>query len=228
MRSVPYRELTGALLWVAIISRPDIAFAASHLAKFNSNPGQVHWKAAKRVLRYLSATRKLCLVLGCDNSGTDALTGYTDSDWARDRDDSRSYGAYVFMLGDSCVSWSSRKQPTVATSSTEAEYMALSNATKQAIWLRSLLSEIGLFIESTSTTMYADNRGAIELTKQPRLHSRTKHIPIHFHFIRQHVADKTISIVHCPTQHMIADGLTKPLPRVPFETFVANLGLQLV
>ncbi|KAJ3488832.1 hypothetical protein NLI96_g2539 [Meripilus lineatus] len=242
MKKTPYRELTGALIWISVISRPDIAFAASHLAQFNANPGHAHWVAAKRVLRYLAATRDLRLVLGLEGvlpigAGDTAdmtspesiqiLSGYSDSDWGRDIDDRRSISGYVFRIGGSTIAWNSRKQTTVAASSTEAEYMALAHASKQGLWLRQLLIEIGVdYLQDTPVTLHVDNKGAIDLAKDNRNNNRTKHIDIRHHFVRERIADGTFILKHCASGDMVADGLTKPLATELHTKFVDTIGLH--
>ena len=228
MRKRPYRTLTGALLWISLIARPDISFASSHLSQFNANPGPSHWKAALRVLRYLAGTRDMCLVLGGSNNDTTTLYGYTDSDWARDVDDRRSVSGYVWQLGNRTISWSSRKQTTVAASSTEGEYMALSYGTKQGLWMRRFLTDIGLAFEGVKTPLFVDNQGSIDLSKDARFHARTKHIDVQHHFVRERVADGTFRVTHCPSKLNIADGLTKPLAREAFESMIDGLNLSTV
>ena len=225
MMNCPYRELVGALIWLAIVSRLDIAMAATHLARFNSNPGVTHWKAAKRVLRYLKGTQKLQLTLGISSGDPNELIAYSDSDWGRDTDNRRSVSGYVFLLGDSAISWNSKMQTTVAASSTEAEYMSLSHAARQGLWMRRFLVEIGLELEGIPTTVFLDNKGAMDLSKDSRHHARTKHIDIHHHFICERVEDGTFHIVHCPSNQMLADGLTKPLPRELFSHMIGGLRL---
>jgi hypothetical protein len=132
---------------------------------------------------------------------------------------------YVFLLGDSAISWNSKMQTTVAASSTEAEYMSLSHAARQGLWMRRFLVEIGLELEGIPTTVFLDNKGAMDLSKDSRHHARTKHIDIHHHFIRERVEDGTFHIVHCPSNQMLADGLTKPLPRELFSHMIGGLGL---
>ena len=227
MRNVPYRELIGALIWLSIVSRPDISFAATHLARFNANPGKTHWNSAKRVLRYLKGSRGRQLTLGINSGNPNELTAYSDSDWGRDIDSRRSISGYVFLLGDSVIAWSSKQQSTVAASATEGEYMSGSYATRQGLWLRRLLTEIGLELDNIPTTLFLDNRGAMDLSKEARHHQRTKHIDIHHHFIRERVEDNTFEIVHCPSELMLADGLTKPLARDGFSKMVDGLGLLL-
>jgi hypothetical protein len=151
--------------------------------------------------------------------------GYADSDWGRDIDCCRSISGYVFLLGDSVFSWSSKQQPTVAASATEGEYMSGSHSTRQGLWLRRMLIELGLELEDISTTIFIDNHGAINLLKDSCYQQRTKHIDIQHHFICEHVEDGTFEIIHCPSHLMLADGLTKPLPRDSFTKMVDGLGL---
>ena len=144
-----------------------------------SDPNNQHWVGVKRILRYLKGTHSYGLVF----SGSDGceLYGYSDGDWAGCSDSRRSTSGYVFRVGDATVSWSSKKQRTVARSSTEAEYVSLSYASQEAIWLRFLLNDIGIKCTSP-TTLYEDNNGAIELSRNAKYHNRTKHIDISFHF----------------------------------------------
>ena len=157
----------------------------------------------------------------------DELYGYSDADWAGDVDTRRSTSGYVFKIGDAAISWCSKKQITVAKSSTEAEYVALSAAAQEAIWLRRLLMDIG-FGNSGPTVLYEDNNGAIELSKNPKHHNRTKHIDISHHFTRERVESKELSVVYCHTGDMLADTMTKGLPRVQFEKFRDMMGVRCV
>ena len=152
------------------------------------------------------------------------LVGWTDSDWAQDLADRQSIAGFIFDVAGGMVLWSSKKQPTVALSTVEAEYMASANATKEAIWLRSLLSDLG-FPQPTTTVIHADNQGCIALAKNPVAHSRAKHIDIRHHFLRERIANNEISFKYCPTTRMIADILTKPLPRDLFEQFRTAVGV---
>ena len=213
MMNIPYHELIGALTWIAIVSRPDIAFATTYLAWFNANPGPTHWKAAKHVLQYLNGTKQHYLTLGLQFGNSNELTVFADSDWGRDIINQCSVSGYVFMLGDSVILWKAKHQPTVAASSTEAEYMSVSQTACQGPWIRRLLIELGLnHIELDPTTVFLDNRGTIDLSKESRHHDHTKHIDIQHHFICECVEDGTFHITHCPTHLMLADVLTKPLP----------------
>ena len=136
----------------------------------------------------------------------------------------RSISGFVFDIAGGSVSWSSKKQPTVALSTAEAEYMAASNATKEAIWLRVLLEDLG-FTQAEATTIHADNQGCIALSHNPVAHSRAKHIDIRHHFIRERVANNEVNLQFCSTKDMLADMFTKQLPREAFEKFRAALGV---
>jgi hypothetical protein len=221
-KGLNYLECLGGVLY-ATQTRPDIQHAVGVCAQFGANPGKPHMEALKRVLCYLKGTAHFGLTLGGKNDGVD-LIGWTDSDWAQDLDTRRSLGGFVFDIAGGAVSWSSKKQPTVALSTAEAEYMAASNATKEAIWLRVLLEDLG-FPQTKATTIHADNQGCIALSRNPVAHSRAKHINIRHHFIRERVANSEIDFHFCTTKDMLADIFTKQLPREAFEKFRAALGV---
>jgi hypothetical protein len=178
----------------------------------------------KRILRYLKGTKDYRLRLG----GTTevSLTGYCDADWAGDVDERKSTTGYVFLIGNGVVSWKSKRQPTPALSTAEAEYQAATSATQEALWMRQLLSELG-FLLPTATPLYSDNQGAIALARNPTSHSRTKHIDIKHHFIRHSIEAGDIDMRYCPTQEMVADVLTKGLPRDKHCHHMDGLGLEL-
>ena len=164
------------------------------------------------------------LIFSADDSNN-LLVGYSDADWAGDLDTRHSTSGFVFQIQSDTVSWCSKRQPTVSKSSTESEYIALSGACQEAVWLRRLLADIGLEQKGPST-IYEDNQGAIELTKNPRFHNRTKHIDVSFHYIREQVNLKTVSVKYCPTNLMLADIMTKGLSKNAFETFRGNLRVK--
>lgn len=218
---VPYRELIGALSYLSVGTRPDIAHTVSYLGQFNDCHGEVHWKAAKRVLRYLKGTSHMGLVFGHFD---EPPVMYTDADWGGCNVDRKSYTGYAFVVGGAAVSWDSKKQQTVALSSTEAEYMALSEATKDAIYMRKLLESFGINLKSV--TLKNDNLGAQKLAVNPVYHARTKHIDIRHHFIRDAVKKKIMTVEYIPTSEMPADILTKELSRMKHEDCVRLLGLR--
>lgn len=211
-----YMALVGSLLYLAIVSRPDIAYAVQALSRHMRAPGEEHWTAAKRVLRYLKGTRNLGIKFGQSDRDDPGLTGYCDADWAGDKDTRRSTTAYIFKLDGGCISWSSRLQPTVALSTAEAEYMAACAAVQEAMYLRQLLSDLGWSMDGP-IKIKEDNQGCIALSENPVHHKRTKHIDIKYHFVREKVLSGEIVLEHVATEHQLADLLTKPLERVRVE-----------
>jgi transposase InsO family protein len=216
-----YRSLIGSLLYLTA-TRPDIMFATSLLSRFMQKPSQIHFGVGKRVLRYLQGTKEYGIWYKpkCNSK----LLGYTDSDWAGSVDDMKSTSGYAFSLGSGFFSWASKKQATVAQSTAEAEYIAAAEATSQAIWLRRILEEMGE-IQDESSIIYCDNKSTIAITKNPVHHSRTKHIAIKYHFIREAEATKQIQLEYCTTEDQIADIFTKALPRSRFELLRTILGV---
>jgi hypothetical protein len=216
-----YQQMVGSLMFLMIGTRPDIAAAISIVSQFAANPSEVHYKAVKRIIRYLKGTKAFKLHLG----GKDIiLKGYSDANWGNDINTRKSTSGYVFYLGDGVISWSSKRQPTVALSSTEAEYMAITHATKEAIWSRAFLKELG-FPQGT-TTIYEDNQSCIALAKNPIHHGRTKHIDIQHHFIREKVESKEIELEYISTDNMVGDAFTKPLPFPKLAKFTSEMGLR--
>lgn len=231
-----YQSAVGSLMYLMMGTRPDIAYAVSCVSRYSSNPTDPHWQAVKRIFRYLIGSKNLCLVY---QGELEPLAGYTDADWAGDPDTRRSTSGYVFDLGSAVVSWSSKRQPVVATSSCEAEYRGQANAAKEAIWLKRLFQELSPDSEGgdgdaevktapSTVVIYADNQGAIALAKNPTDHSRTKHIEIQQHFVREKVAEGEIELEYVRTEDMVADGLTKALPRDSFLRFREALGLRVI
>ena len=191
-------------------TRPDLAFAVAALSQFSSNPGQPHWDTIKHVLRYLRGTAGYKLTYGGRPGASLLFDGYCDSDWGSNIDDRRSITGYVFTLGGGAVSWQSKKQPTVALSSVEAEYMAAAQAAREALWWQKLLRELGV-ARHPATVIHTDSQGSIALSKNPEHHARSKHIDIRHHFIREQVVANHISLQYVPTEDMLADVMTKPL-----------------
>ena len=219
-----YQQAIGCLTYVSTATRPDIAAAVGVLSQYMSKPSKDHWTGVKRILRYLKGTLKYGLKFSVHEEEPE-LFGYSDADWAGDVDTRRSTSGYVFQIGTSTVSWSSRKQATVAKSSTEAEYVALSSATQEAVWLRRLMEDLGREM-AAPTTIYEDNQGAIELAKNAKYHNRTKHIDICHHFVRERVVSNEIQVIYCPTGDMIADIMTKGLAKIAFEKLRDLLGVH--
>lgn len=159
-------------------TRPNICFAVNNVARFNDNPGPAHWKAVKRIMRYLKGT--IGKKLEYSKNGQLAAQGYTDSDWAGDEDTRRSTTGYVYFVQNGPISWATRRQTTVALSSTEVEYMALSAACQEALWWRQIERELQPQLNKIPTLIHMDNRGAQLLASDAVYHSRTKHIDMRY------------------------------------------------
>lgn len=205
-----YQRLIGSLLYIATNTRLDIAASVAILSRKLTNPSNIHRLEAKRILRYLKGTKDLKLKLGKFKGNNNFLLGFSDADWAQDGSDRKSNSGYIFKFNDGCISWACRKQPCVALSSTEAEYVALCEACQEAVWLRNLLQD---FDEKqfSPTTIHEDNQSCIKLVDKENFSKRTKHVATKYHFIRD-LFEKEITVYeYCPTEAMLADLLTKPL-----------------
>ena len=218
----PYRELIGGLMYLAIATRPDINHAVSILAQFNDCHEDAHWVAAKRILRYLKGTVDYSLNY---QKSDDSIEGHVDADWGRCKIDRRSVTGYVFTLCRGAITWKSQKQRTVALSSTEAEYMALAECAKGAVYLNEFIKELG-FHDLTGITIHNDNLGAQLLAKNPIVHPRIKHIDIRYHFIREVLKRGDIRLEHTSTDEMVADALTMPVAVVKHQFCINSMGLK--
>ena len=214
-----YSELVGSLLYLSVCTRPDISQAVGALSRYMATPTEAHWQAAKAVVRYIAGTTD-CGITFNKRSG---LLAYCDADFAGDLDSRRSTTGYVFTLSGGIISWSSRLQPTVAASTTEAEYMAAAAAVKEALWLRVLMADFGKPIETL--LINCDNQGAIRLLKNPIASARSKHIDVIYHFARERVARKEVAFQYCRTDENIADIMTKALPESKFVFCREGMGM---
>lgn len=193
------------------------------LSRHAAAPGEAHWAALKRVYRYLRGTTDARLVYSGDSVKNPF--GYVDADWASDVNDRRSITGYVFVLANGAVSWSSKKQTSVALSSTEAEYMAASAATKEAIWIRTLIRELNMMPSLEPTLLLLDNQSAMSLAKNSVFHDRTKHISIRHHFIREQLEMGEVAVDYVSTNAQVADVLTKGLTREKHIRFTKGMGI---
>lgn len=220
MHNILYREAVGSLMYASLGTCPDITYAVSILACFSQNPGRAHWEAVKRVFCYLAGTKKLKLTYGAISLD---LVGYTDADGSM-HEDRKAISGYAFLIDGGAVSWASKHQEIISLSTTESEYIAITHASKEALWLCSLIGQVfAPFMEPIS--LNSDNLGAIALTQDHQYHACTKHIDIRFHFIHWVIADKKLTLVYCPTDKMVADALTKALPSPKVKHFAAALRL---
>ena len=221
---MPYREAVGSLLFLATVSRPDIAYAVSVASKFIDKPNKIHWNAVKRIIRYIKGTLNFGLIYKSNNDIT-KIQAFSDADYAGDLTDRRSTTGYILKLGNSVVVWGSQKQSCVALSTTESEYISASQTIKEIIWLNKLTTE--LFKGKLETpTLFVDNQSAIKLIKNPEYHKRTKHIDIRYHFVREKFFEKLFNVQYIATQDQEADIFTKTLDRKRFEYLRDLIGVK--
>eukprot|EP00253_Pinus_taeda_P011391 PITA_11391 len=212
----------GKLLYLTH-TRPDLSFAVGLVDRFLQNPRESHWKAAKRILRYVRGTIQFGIHYSA--KATPLLVGFTDSDWAGDPDDRKSTAGYVFTLGSGPITWACKKHAAISLSSAEAEYRGAVEASKEALWLRQILSELG-FEQQHPTPLWCDNQSAIQLCKDPVQHQRSKHIELHMHFIRNLIHDHVLEVQYCSTDDQVADIFTKALTEAKFTKLRYMLGVQ--
>jgi Reverse transcriptase (RNA-dependent DNA polymerase) len=222
--SVPYRELVGSLLYLATCTRPDISHSVGLLSRFVSGPTEAHWQAAKSILRYLSGTTGLGLLYGTTSGPP---IGYSDSDFAGERDARKSTSGSVFLYGGAAVAWSSKLQTVVATSTCEAELIAFAAAVKEALHVSKILNDVCK--KWITLDLFGDNQAAITLIRNPAVgaHNRTKHIDVAFHFARYRVMAQDVSVWYIRTDEMTADILTKQLAGPGYRKHREAMGLTM-
>ena len=227
-----YQRIVGCLLYLAVTTRPDLAYCAMWLGQHNATPTHAHFLAAKHILRYLAGTASLALrfgsplpILPATLSGFMQNVGCSDVDWASDALDRKSISGYSFYFEGSLISWSATKQKSIALSSTEAKYYAMSHAFKEALWLCVFLGLLHSPVPRPFPIL-SDNQAACSLSNSPAISARSKHIDIRHHFIRAHVQDGSFSTIWIPTDQMPANIFTKPLPFSVFARHRDVLGLS--
>lgn len=225
-----YKQIVGSLRFLCN-SRPDLSFSVGLISRFMGKPKKTHMLAAKRVLRYVKGTADLGILFRFGTRETDEgnlkLIGFTDSDHGGDCVERKSTSGYVFLLNGSPISWCSKKQPVVALSSCEAEYIAGSYAACQGIWLTEILKELKIPVK-TPLELKIDNVSAINLSKNPVSHGRSKHIEVRYHFLRDMVNKGRISLTYCSTENQLADGFTKALKIEKFDWLKKEIGVRSV
>jgi len=223
-----YQRRIGSLMHLTTYTRPDIAFSLNKLSQFMKEPAKHHGNGLKSLMYYVRSTAHYALRYG--PGGAVNLTGYSDADYAADVTDRKSTLGIIFMLGNGPVSWASQKQRSVATSTTEAEYMSVSKGAKQGMWMAQLLRDLGyvkyLGPNPFRVELKEDNKSTIHQVKNAHLNDRSKHIDIAYHHVRDLQRKGRINISYVPSEDMIADGLTKPLQTVLFERFIAQMRLN--
>ena len=212
MQKIPYASAIGSLMYAMVCTRPDIAHAVGVVSRFMSNPGKEHWAAVKWILRYLQGTSKMSL---CFGKGEPILDGFTDSDMAGDVDSRKSTSGYLITFAGGAVTWQSRLQKCVALSTTEAEFIAITEACKELLWLKKFLQELGL--KQERYVLHCDSQSAIHLSKNSSFHSRSKHIDVRYHWIRDVLNDKLLQLEKVYTDDNTSDMLTKALTKDKHE-----------
>jgi hypothetical protein len=202
-----YICIVGSLIYMTI-TRPHLSYAVGVVSQFMQTPRKQHLDVVRRILRYIEHT----LHCGIFYEARSQLQvhGYTDVDWASNVSDKRSTGGFLFSFGSGGVSWSSKKQPTVALSSIEVEYKGVAIVACEIVWLQKLLSDLGLSMDAP-IIIYCDNISSILLANNPVYHARTKHIEVHYHFIKENVIAKEIDLIHVSTEDQVVDIFTKAL-----------------
>lgn len=222
--STLYKQMVGNLMYLTA-TRPDLMFVVSLISRFMANPTELHFGTAKRIMRYVKGT--LEFGIWYQREGKSELLGYTDSDYAGDVDDSRSTSGYVFLMSGGAVAWSSRKQPIVTLSTTEAEYVAAATCACQAIWMKRILKEIG-HEQDEEMVLFCDNTSTIKLSKNAVMHGKSKHIRVRYHFLRELANEGVVKLVYCSTEEQLADIMTKPLKMASFQRIREAFGIKIV
>lgn len=212
MKRVPYASAVGSLMYAMVSTRPDIAHAIGVVSRFLSNPGKEHWDAVKWIMRYLRGTSSLKLSYGAAKSD---LIGYTDSDMAGDVDSRKSTSGYLITFAGGAVAWQSRLQKCVALSTTEAEFIAATEACKELLWMKKYVQELGF--KQERYVLFCDSQSAIHLGKNSAFHARSKHIDVRYHWIRDVLNSKLLELEKIHTDDNGSDMLTKSLPREKLE-----------
>jgi len=225
MKDKLYMRAVGKLIWLALATRPDLAYAVSQLARFNAKPGPTHWVAVKRVFRYIAGTLDYKIVYGPSSHPANFIT-YSDSDYAGCPDSAKSTSGFVLLMGGGAVSWSSKLQTRVARSSTEAEYIAAESAGREMAFFRYVFEDMGYTVP-LPRPLAMDNQSAIQAARNPEHQGRMKHIDPIYHGFRECVEHKEIAPYYVPTLEMVADILTKPLDRQLVVNGVSMLGLKM-
>ncbi|WJZ87437.1 hypothetical protein VitviT2T_006816 [Vitis vinifera] len=219
-----YKQLVGSLMYLTA-TRPDLMYVVCLISRFMASPTEMHLQAAKRVLKYLKGTVDLGVFYQKEGNGE--LMAYIDSDYTRDLDDRKSTFGYVFLLSEGAVAWSSKKQPMVTLSTTEAEFVAAASYACQGVWMRRVLEKLG-HSQGKCTTVLCDNNSTIKLSKNPVMHGHSKHIDVRFHFLRDLTREGVVELKHCATQEQVADIMTEPLKLDVFLKLRELLGVSVV
>ncbi len=222
-----YQSAIGSLIYLSIATRPDITYAVQQAAQAMKEPTEDDWIKVKRIFRYLQGTKSMKIVYSTkEEEEENQIIGYSDASYAEDRKDRKSTSGYLFIKSNGPISWKSKKQPIVSLSSMEAEYIALTSAAKEAIWLSKLELELGENKMNKAISIKEDNQSTIKTANDQILNERSKHIDVRYHFIRELIKEKRLKIEYLSTNDMLADTLTKPLGVIQLEKLNKEMGLQ--
>jgi hypothetical protein len=225
MKMIPYASAVGSLQYAQVCILPDLAFVTRVLGRYQSNPGNEHWMMVKKAFRYLQGTKDMMLTYR--RSDSLEIVGYSDADYAGDRDDRKSTSGYVFTVAGGAISWRSSKQELVATSTMYAEFIACYEATGQVMWLNKFIPDLRVVdCIHKPLRLYCDNAPAVFYSHNNKSTNATKLIEVKFYVVNDRVRDETISLKHLSTKEMIADPLTKGLPPHVFKEHVTGMGLR--
>ena len=216
-----YRSMIGNLLYL-IGTRPDIMHVVGIFGRFQANPKETNLQAIKMIFKYLQGTQNFGLWYPRDTNIT--LHAYIDADWAGSIDDRKSTSGGAFYMGSRLVSWFNKKQSSIALSTVDVEYVAAASCCTQLLWMMQTLQEIQITC-TPPISILCDNTSAISISKNPVMHSKTKNIPIKYHFLREQVLEQNIKLEYVPSKEHVADIFTKPLPRETFEYLRQKLGV---
>lgn len=208
--SEKYQQLIGALLYISVNTRPDITASVCILSQYNKQPTETTWNEAKRIARYLKGTKNLWLKLGNEEDEERELYGYSDADWAQSKKDRKSNSGHIYKYNGSLISWGCKKQNSISLSTMEAEYIALAEACQEGLWIQRLLKDFGKQ-QRKKTVIYEDNQSCLKFILNSKFSNRTKHIDTKYHFVKDLKNRDIMDFKYCPTEHMLADMLTKPM-----------------
>jgi hypothetical protein len=223
VETIKYQSAIGSLIYLSVATRPDIAYAVNQAAQAMKSPTDEDWVKIKRIFRYLQGTKTMKIrYTKEENEKENQTVGFSDASYAEDRKNRKSTSGYIFLKSNGPISWKSKKQPIVSLSSMEAEYIALTSASKEALWIRKLDGELE---KEQTITINEDNQSAIKTANDEIHNERSKHIDVRYHFIREAIKQKLIKLAYLQTTSMLADALTKPLGAIQLEKLNKDMGL---
>jgi hypothetical protein len=227
MSNIPYASAICSIMYAMLCTRPDVFNALSLMSRYQSDLGVEHWLAVKNILKYLNRTKEIFLVYGGEEQVV--VKGYVDASLDTDSDDSKSQSGYIYILNGGAMSWRSYKQSVIANSTTKAEYMAALEASSEGVWIRNIITELGVVPSALDLLeILCDNTSVIALAKEPRYHPKTKHINHRLYIIRDYISDGDLKICKVHADLNVTYPLTKPLPRTKHDQHLNAMGVILL